>query len=149
MVEHVVSGREQPPDLRPPHADALAVDQADLAEAEAARLPQVLFDRGGHVLGAERVQVERVFDRDALQTAGLSVVARVTRLGSTGIGSPQTHAVRKAPSAATSGEGVSILRPSLTERSDDHRLTEPETPPATATYWIVSSPAHFGHTVQK
>ena len=85
--------------------------------------------RGRHVLGAERVQVERVFDRDALQTAGLSVVARLTRLRVDG---DRLAADARGPEGAVRGDvgarASRVVRPSLTERSDDQRRSEPETP---------------------
>jgi hypothetical protein len=125
------------------------VDDADLAPSLRARGGQVLVERGRDVFRAKRMQVERVFDRDALQTAGLSVVAFVTRAGSIATGSPQTHDARKLPPGAMSARGTSTFRPSLMVRSLDHRRSEPEMPPAVSTHCTVSSPEHFEHTVQK
>jgi hypothetical protein len=95
------------------------------------------------------MQVEGVFDRDALQIAGLSVDARVTRAGSTATASPQTQTVRKPPPGTASPPVTSSFRPSLVVRSLDHRRTDPEIPPGVSTHCTVSSPEHLGHTVQK
>jgi hypothetical protein len=148
-VGDVVPFGEHAPDLRAPDPDALSVDQAHLAVAGLAREAQVFLDRGGDVLGKEGVEVERVLEGNALQASGLSVVARVTRAGSTGSISPQTHAAQKLPSAATSPFDVSSLRPSLIARSRDQRRRDPDGPPAVSSNWIVTSQAHFGQLVQR
>ena len=148
-IRDVVPFREQAPDLRAADADALAVDQAHLAVAGLAREPQVLLDGGGDVLGTEGVEVEGVLEGNASQAGGLSVVACVTCAGSTGSISPQTHAARKLPSAATSPLGVSSLRPSLMARSRDQRRSDPDGPRAVSSNWIVTSQAHFGQVVQR
>jgi hypothetical protein len=148
-VRDVVPFCQQAAHFRPPHADALAVDQAHLAKAGLARETQVLLDGGGDVLGEEGVEVERILEGNASQAGGLSVVARVSRAGSTASISPQTQAARKLPSAATSPFGVSTFRPSLTVRSLDQRRRDPDGPRGVSSNWIVTSQEHFGHTVQR
>jgi len=148
-VGDVVALREQAADLRAPDADALAVDEADLAVAGLARETQVLLDGGSDVLRKEGVEVEGVLEGNASQAGGLSVVACATRAGSTGNISPQTQAARKLPSAATSPFDVSSFRPSLTARSRDQRRKDPDGPPGVSSNWIVTSQAHFGQVVQR
>src|SRR5512135_1020823 len=147
-LRDVVAPGEQAAHFGPPHADALAVDQPHLAKAGLPGEAQVLLHRGGDVLGAEGVEIERVLERDAFQTGGLSVVARVTRAGSTVRISPHTHAARK-PSSPGSPAEASSLRPSLIARSDDQRRTDPAGPPGVSTNWIVTSQEHRGQTVQR
>jgi len=49
----------------PLNPDAPAVDQPDLGEAARDRRVQVLVDDRGNIARRERVEVERILDRDA------------------------------------------------------------------------------------
>ena len=140
---------EQAPDLGAPDSDSLAVDQAHLAETGRLRLAQVFGGGRDGVFRSKRVEVEGVFDRDALQTAGLSVVARWTEAAATAMGPPQTHTVAKLPSGESSPRETCRRHPSLTVRSEDQRRSEPTSRSGWSTYWTVISQPHFGHWLQK
>lgn len=61
---------------------------------------------------------------------------------------PQTQAVTKPPSAEISAGATRIGRPSLIERSADHRRNDPEIPRGESVELIDSSQPHFGHRAQ-
>jgi hypothetical protein len=66
-VRHSRVAGEQPADFCPAHSAALSVNQADLAKPEAVRFVEVVRDDALDVARKERVQVERVLDRNLLQ----------------------------------------------------------------------------------
>ena len=49
----------------PLHADTATVDQSDFAEPSGERRFEVLVDDGGNVARGERMEIERVLDRNA------------------------------------------------------------------------------------
>ena len=58
-------GVEQGPDERALHADAAAVDQPDLTEPARGSRLEILVDDRGNVARRERVEIQRILDRDA------------------------------------------------------------------------------------
>jgi len=63
-------GRQKRLHAGPLHADAAAMDQPDLGEAARVGSDQVFVDDRADVLRPERVQVERIFDREMYQRRG-------------------------------------------------------------------------------
>ena len=49
----------------PLHSDAPTVDQSDFVEPSRERRFEVLVDDGGNVARGERVEIQRIVDRDA------------------------------------------------------------------------------------
>ncbi len=62
---------QHPSDNRPLHADSPPVNQPHLAKSPSRRLANVLLDDGGDVARRERVEIESLFDRNAVRWIGL------------------------------------------------------------------------------
>ena len=67
----------------------------------------------------------------------------------TATSAPQTQAVRKLPSAATSARATSIFRPSLIVRSVDQRRSEPVRRSGASANWTVTWHPHAPQVPQK
>ena len=63
-IDHVFERTEQRSDPFPLDSDTTAVDQAHLGQAARPRLFEVFASHVLHVRRAERVEIERVLDRD-------------------------------------------------------------------------------------
>jgi hypothetical protein len=63
-------------DPRPLHPNASSVDQPDLPQAGPVRRADVLVNHGRDVPRRERVQVDRVFDWNAMHVSQISVLPR-------------------------------------------------------------------------